>query len=223
VKRVFDLLLSIFGIIITLPLFIIIAIGIKLTSIGPIIFSQSRVGRGEKIFKVYKFRTMISQADKIGTSVTTSKDTRITRFGRFLRLTKLDELPQLWNVLKGDMSFVGPRPDVPEIVETYAPEMKNIFKIKPGITSVASLYLRDEEALLCLASNPDLAYEKVVVPEKVKLAMQHVEKNSFWFDLKILFKTIWAVAFGKIFFRNRENNFYKSLREKIFQFNKVDI
>ena len=133
------------------PWFVIIVIMVKLGSPGTIIYSQERVGLNGRRFRLYKFRSMIVNADKVGTSVTTGNDTRITKIGRFLRKIKLDELPQLWNVLKGDMSFVGPRPDVPEIVNKYSPEMRRILNVRPGITSNATLYLRNEEDLLSLA------------------------------------------------------------------------
>jgi len=196
-KRAFDITAVCLGLIFVIPLMIIIAILVKITSSGPVFFRQRRVGLNEKIFSVYKFRTMVQNADKMGTSVTTRNDPRITRIGRFLRKTKSDELPQLINVLKGDMSLVGPRPDVPEIIQSYTPEMKKIFKIRPGITSVATLHLRDEEAILTKVNNPDEFYEKIIIPLKVNLAMQHVDKNSFTFDLKILCKTMWILTFGR--------------------------
>lgn len=157
---------------------------------------------------------MVAYAERLGTSVTTRKDPRITRIGRFLRKTKLDELPQLWNVLKGDMSLVGPRPDVPEIVQKYTPEMKRIFQIRPGITSVATLHLRDEEAILARVHDPDRFYEDVLVPLKVKLSMEHVDRNSFAFDLKILFQTIWMLTLGR-WWPIKEHPAIAKLREKI--------
>ncbi len=141
---------------------------------------------------------MVDKAEKIGTSVTTDKDPRITRIGRILRKTKLDELPQLLNVLKGDMSFVGPRPDVPKIVNSYNGKMKRILEIRPGITSNATLHLRNEEDLLSLAKEHDRAYEEIFVPAKVTLAMEHVERKSFSFDFGILLKTIWTLTGGRI-------------------------
>ena len=192
----------------------IIAFLIRATSNGPIFFRQDRVGLHQKIFRVYKFRTMVEGADEIGTSITTGKDPRITPIGRLLRKTKLDELPQLWNVLKGDMSLVGPRPDVPEIVEKYTPEMRRIFQIRPGITSLATLHLRDEETILARVHNPDRFYEDVLVPLKVKLAMEHLDRNSFTFDLKILSQTIWMLTFGK-WWPIKEHPAVAELREKI--------
>jgi lipopolysaccharide/colanic/teichoic acid biosynthesis glycosyltransferase len=155
------------------------------------------VGLWEKPFKVYKFRSMVNHAEQMGTSVTTSKDPRITPMGKILRKTKLDELPQLINVFKGDMSLVGPRPEVPVIVRNYSPEMRRIFRIRPGITSVATVHLRDEEEILAKVPDPDRFYEEVLVPLKVKMALEHVDRNSIAFDLKILCQTIWMVTLGR--------------------------
>ncbi len=196
--RLFDFIISLVGILILSPLFIITSFLIKLTSPGQILFTQDRVGRNNCIFRLYKFRSMVNNADRMGTSVTTGNDTRITKIGKILRKTKLDELPQLWNVLKGDMSFVGPRPDVPEIVNNYTGDMKRILGVRPGITSNATLHLRNEEDLLSLAKDHDKAYEEIFVPAKVKLAMEHVDRKSFLFDFSILLKTVWALTVGKI-------------------------
>lgn len=196
--RVFDFIVSLVGIVMLSPLFTIAVALIKCTSPGPVIYAQKRVGRNGRLFRLYKFRSMLVNADRIGTSVTTGNDPRITKTGRILRKTKLDELPQLWNVLKGDMSFVGPRPDVPEIVNTYSPEMKRILSIRPGITSKATLHLRHEEELLAMANDPDRAYEDIFVPTKVKLAMEHVNRRSFFFDFFVLLQTVWALTGGKI-------------------------
>lgn len=163
---------------------------------------------------MYKFRSMVVNAEHFGTSVTTGDDPRITKIGHFLRKTKMDELPQLLNVLKGDMSFVGPRPDVPSIVNNYSREMIKILEVRPGITSNATLHLRNEEDLLSDAKEPDRAYEEIFVPAKVKLAMEHVERNSFCFDLGILFQTIWAITAGKLW-PIKEHSFISDIRKKI--------
>ncbi len=198
-KRLFDLSCSAFGILLFSPLMAVVAVIIRLTSQGPVIYSQKRTGLHEKTFDVYKFRTMVNKADTLGTSVTTGIDPRITPIGRILRKTKLDELPQLFNVFFGDMSFVGPRPDVPEITAKYTPAMKEIFSVRPGITSVATLHFRHEEDILAKVPEPDKFYDDVVVPLKVELAMEHVRRNSFLFDFMILFQTVWAITpFGKI-------------------------
>jgi len=196
--RVFDLISSGIGLILAAPIIGAVLLLVKATSPGPVFFRQDRVGVDERTFRVYKFRTMVDRADSMGTSVTAGNDPRITPIGRFLRKTKLDELPQLINVFKGEMSLVGPRPDVPEIVSNYSPEMRRIFKIRPGITSVATLHLRDEEEILSKVEDPDSFYEEVLVPLKVKLAMEHVDKDSFWFDMKILVQTVWMLTLGRI-------------------------
>ena len=198
-KRLFDITCSLLGLVLLAPLMVVIALIIKLSSAGPILFSQKRVGLHERLFTVYKFRTMVDKADTMGTSVTAGGDPRITPVGRVLRRTKFDELPQLLNVLKGDMSFIGPRPDVPEITAKYTPQMKRIFSVRPGITSVATLHFRREEEILAKVPDPDVFYDAVVVPLKVSLAMEHVRRNSFWFDLKILLQTVWVLLpLGKI-------------------------
>jgi len=192
----------------------IIAFLIRVTSDGPVFFRQGRVGWQGKVFQVYKFRTMVQGAEEMGTSVTTRRDPRVTPIGRILRKLKLDELPQLINVFMGDMSLVGPRPDVPEIVQKYTPEMRRIFQIRPGITSVATLHLRDEEAILARVHNPDRFYEDVLVPLKVKLAMEHVDRNSFAFNLKVLFQTIWMLTLGR-WWPIKEHPAVAKLREEI--------
>jgi lipopolysaccharide/colanic/teichoic acid biosynthesis glycosyltransferase len=196
-KRIFDFIAVCIALPLICPVMAIIAFLIKATSNGPIFFRQNRVGLHQKIFRVYKFRTMVQGTEEMGTSVTTRKDPRITPIGRILRKLKLDELPQLINVVTGDMSLVGPRPDVPEIVENYTIEMRQIFKIRPGITSVATLHLRDEEGILADVDEPDTFYEDILVPLKVKLAMEHVYRNSFAFDLKILCQTVWMLSLGR--------------------------
>lgn len=212
--RVFDFMVSLIGMVILSPVFLCAALLIKCTSPGPIIYSQKRVGRKGRLFSLYKFRSMVVNADRIGTSVTTGHDTRITKVGRILRRTKLDELPQLWNVLKGDMSFVGPRPDVPEIVNNYSGAMKRILEVRPGITSSASLHLRNEEDLLSLAKEPDKAYEEIFVPAKVRLAMEHVQRKSFLFDFRILFQTVWALTGGRIW-PSKEHPVVKEIKQAI--------
>ncbi|MCF6147992.1 MAG: sugar transferase [Candidatus Kuenenia sp.] len=218
--RIFDFVMSVVGILILLPLLMFTAVLIKLTSPGSIIFSQKRVGLNGHLFRLYKFRTMVVNADQIGTSVTTGNDTRITKVGRYLRKTKIDELPQLFNVLKGDMSFVGPRPEVPEIVNNYSCEMKRILEVKPGITSNASLFLRNEEDLLSLAKEPDKAYEDIFVPAKIELAMEHVYRKSALFDLGVLILTVWTLTGGRIVhFPTKEHHIVKKIRQEIERMN----
>jgi lipopolysaccharide/colanic/teichoic acid biosynthesis glycosyltransferase len=213
-KRLFDAVVAFIGLLLLSPVCLLIALLIKLDSPGPILYSQCRVGCQGIMFRLYKFRSMVANADQLGSRLTTSRDLRITRIGRLLRKTKLDELPQLWNVLTGEMSLVGPRPDVPEIVATYTPAMKRILTIRPGMTSNASLYLRDEEALLASTPCPDEAYAAIVVPAKVELAMAHVDNASFWFDLDILIQTVWVLTFGRLF-QQKDHPIVTQLRERM--------
>ncbi len=217
--RAFDFMVALIAVLILLPLFIFILFLIKLSSSGPIIYSQERVGRNGSIFRLYKFRSMVDNAELMGTSVTTGKDPRITKIGRILRKTKLDELPQLWNVLSGEMSLVGPRPDVPEIVNNYNNKMRRILDIRPGITSNVALYLRNEEDLLSLADDPDKAYDEIFVPAKVGFAMVHVNRNSFFFDLCILLKTLWALTGSRIW-PIKEHPIINEIKREIERMNK---
>jgi lipopolysaccharide/colanic/teichoic acid biosynthesis glycosyltransferase len=216
IKRLFDIVAVCLCLPVVAPLMLIVAIVVKNTSKGPIFFLQERVGWQENNFLLYKFRTMVDRAETMGTSVTTSYDFRITPVGRKLRRMKLDELPQLINVLKGDMSLVGPRPDVPEIVEKYSAAMRRIFAILPGVTSVATLHLRDEENLLAHVSDPDSFYEDILVPLKVALSMEHVNRKSLAFDLKILGMTVWMMTIGK-WLPIKEHPAVSALRYKIEQ------
>ena len=213
-KRLFDILFALVILILTLPFMLILAAVIKMTSPGPVIYSQNRVGREGKLFTIHKFRTMVSDADRMGTSITTRDDPRITKIGRLLRRTKLDELPQFWNVLTGHMSIVGPRPDVPEIVETYSPDMGRILHVRPGITSIASIYLRREEALLAATHDPDRLYIDVIVPAKVRLAMTHVDKQSFIYDSAVLLRTLCVCVFPFISTK-LEREFLSALKKEL--------
>lgn len=218
-KRLLDLLLAAAGLTVTMPLFLVVAIVILCTSGRPVLFSQDRVGLQGRPFRVFKFRTMVRNADRMGGSVSTVTDARITRVGRILRRTKIDEIPQLLNVLKGDMSFVGPRPDVPEIIAGYTESMLRILTVRPGITSIASLELTDEESILALARDPEDAYRRVVVPYKVALAMKHVDKKSLAFDLEVLLRTVWRVTFGRMY-RPPETPGIVQIKESIENLNK---
>ena len=219
--RILDVIFALAGLLFSFPIILVLSLLVKSSSPGPVIYSQKRVGLHGTLFNIYKFRSMVTNADTIGTSITAGNDPRVTKIGSFLRKTKLDELPQLWNVLKGDMSFVGPRPDVPEIVNNYSPDMKKILDIRPGITSIATLYLRNEEDLLSLADNPDKAYMDIFIPAKVKLAMKHVEKKSILFDFKILAKTIFTLMGSREWAIN-EHSIVKEIKEQIRRQNKVN-
>ena len=188
-KQIFDKIASIAGLILISPILLIIAgmIKIKMKD-GPVIFAQKRVGRHGKLFTIYKFRTMIANHD--GSSISISGESRITPLGATLRKYKLDELPELWNVLKGDMSFVGPRPDVPGYVDTLTGENKKILELRPGITGSASLKYTNEEMILAKVDNPEKFYNEVIFPDKVKINLDYYYNHSFFDDIKLIFKTI---------------------------------
>ncbi|MDM9381284.1 sugar transferase [Chlorogloeopsis sp. ULAP01] len=192
-KRIFDLFFSLIGITILLPLFLMIAISIKLDSPGPVFFRQVRVGRFGCEFKIYKFRTMIIEAEKMGKQITIDNDQRITRIGRFLRKYKLDELPQLLNVIKGEMSLVGPRPEVPKYVYMYTHEQRRVLEVLPGITDLASIKFRNENQLLKHNHNPEDFYIHEIMPQKLKLNIEYIEQMGLSFDLLIICKTLLQV------------------------------
>ena len=185
-KRLFDTLFSSLGLIVTSPFLIFSAIAIKLNSKGPVFYRGKRIGRYGKPFRIYKFRTMVVNAEKLGGHSTADDDPRITKTGKFLRKYKLDELPQLINVLKGDMSFVGPRPEVQHYVDMFTEEEKAILSIRPGITDWASLWNPDEGAILKGSKDPEKAYMEKIRPEKLKLQLKYVKEGSFRIDLKII-------------------------------------
>ena len=197
IKQLFDILAACIGLIILSPVFLVIAILIKSTSVGDIFFRQIRVGRYGREFKIHKFRTMVANAEQIGEKITVGKDIRVTKIGFLLRKTKLDELPQLIDVIYGNMSFVGPRPEVPEYVEFYPADIKNIvLSVRPGITDYASITMIDENVILAKSSNPKQCYIDEIMPQKLAYAVKYVKTRSFFGDLKIIFLTI-----GKIIIR----------------------
>ena len=189
-KRMIDIILSIFGIVIMAIPMIVISILIKLTSKGPVLFRQERVGKDFKPFKINKFRTMVTDAEQKGMQITVGKDNRITKVGHFLRKTKLDEFPQLFNVLFNEMSFVGPRPEVPKYVKYYNDYQKNVLKVKPGITDLASIEYRDESSLLAQSKDPEKTYVEEVLPQKLKLNIKYIQNMSVFYDLKLILKTL---------------------------------
>jgi len=193
-KRLFDTIFSVIGLIITFPILLFFALLIKLNSKGPVFYRGKRVGRSGNLFKMYKFRTMVVDAEKLGGPSTADDDPRITKTGRLLRKYKLDELPQLINVLKGEMSFVGPRPEVQHYVDMFTEEEKAILSVRPGITDWASLWNPDEGAILAGSSDPEKTYMEKIRPQKIKLQMKYVREQSFWSDLKIIFLTLKAIV-----------------------------
>jgi lipopolysaccharide/colanic/teichoic acid biosynthesis glycosyltransferase len=193
-KRCFDFAAALTGLVLLSPVYLLIALAVRCTSRGPTFFLQERVGRGFRRFKIYKFRTMVIDAPKLGLQITAGEDPRITRVGRFLRKWKLDELPQLMNVLKGEMSLVGPRPEVPRYVEMFREDYACVLSVRPGITDPASLKYRDEAAILAQSSNPEETYVREILPEKITLAKQYVAQASLRGDIALIWKTIRHVA-----------------------------
>jgi len=191
-KRAFDLLFSIAGLLLSSPLLALLAATVKLSDGGPVFYRQQRVGQGGRLFTIFKFRSMVVNAERMGLSVTKQGDPRITRVGRFMRKTKLDELPQLWNVLRGDMSFVGPRPEVPRYVERYTEKQRSVLALKPGITDIASLQFRNEEELLRAADDTERFYLEHCVPRKIELNLAYSKEANLWEDFKIIIRTLIA-------------------------------
>lgn len=189
-KRITDLIFAVMLLVLLIIPIIIIAVAVKATSKGPVFYRQVRVTTYGKNFKILKFRTMVENADKIGSLVTTDSDSRVTKVGRFLRKYRLDELPQIFNVLSGSMSVVGTRPEVPKYVEQYKPEYLATLLIPAGITSLASIMYKDEEKLLSLEQDVDKVYIEKILPEKMKYNLQYTENFGFRSDLKLMLKTV---------------------------------
>lgn len=192
-KRRFDLLCAAAGLVLLSPLLLAIAAAVAFTSPGGALFFQERIGRDGVPFRIMKFRTMRPGA---GPSLTADSDPRITPVGRVLRRYKLDELPQLWNVLRGDMSLVGPRPEVGAYVALYTPEQRQIFLVRPGLTDPASIAFCGESALLSARADPQRAYVEELLPQKLALGLSYIQTMSFWGDLRLIFRTLSAVARG---------------------------
>lgn len=193
-KRLFDIVASGLGLIVLSPLFVVLAIWIKCDSKGPVFYRQVRVGRGNKDFHIFKFRSMRVGADKGSLVTIGGHDPRVTRSGYFIRKFKFDELPQLINVLMGDMSLVGPRPEVRHYVNYWTPEQMHVLDVRPGITDPASIKFRNENELMEKAEDPEKYYIEVIMQEKIKLYLEYVEKQSFFYDLGLIFKTFWVIV-----------------------------
>jgi len=190
IKRIFDFICSTLGLIVLSPVLLAITIKIKTGSDGPVFFKQIRVGENNEEFEILKFRTMVVDAEKLGRQITVGNDNRITKIGAFLRKYKLDELPQLINVFKGDMSLVGPRPEVPRYVKLYNEEQRKVLEVKPGITDLASIRYRDENDLLGDAEDPDAFYINTIMPDKLALNLEYINNNNIFVDIYIILKTI---------------------------------
>ena len=193
-KRPFDVVFSILGLITLSPILLVISLLIKLDSKGPILFMQGRVGKDNVDFDIYKFRTMRVQSDKKGLLTLGNNDARITKIGYFLRRYKIDEFPQLINIIKGDMSFVGPRPELRYYVNFYNENDMSIFKVRPGITGLASLKYRNEVELLKAAKDPEKFFIETIIPDKLRFNRAYIKKQSFFFDLKLIGLTIIKVV-----------------------------
>ena len=201
VKRLFDLLLSLVALLVLWPLMLLAAIVIKVSMPGPVLFKQKRIGRYAQPFLIYKFRTMWLNNSKV--SVTLSTDSRITPFGNLLRKTKIDELPQLFNILKGEMSIVGPRPDVPGYYDTLGGDDQVIWQLRPGLTGLDSMCYPNEQAILDKESNPEKFYDEKLWHDKVRLNRWYAENWSFWLDFKIVVNTLGVLLVGKEFIEIR--------------------
>lgn len=193
-NRLFDIFFSLIGLIVLLPVFIIVSLFIVFDSTGGVFYRQVRVGKGGTHFEIFKFRSMVSNADKKGLLTVGGRDSRITRVGYVLRKYKLDELPQLFNVLAGDMSLVGPRPEVPKYVTFYSPEQRRVLEVRPGITDEASLQYFDENRLLAQSDNPEKTYIEEVMPEKIRLNMQFINDPSASRYFGIILRTLGRIV-----------------------------
>jgi len=189
-KRCFDLVLCIIALLLLAPLLVVIACLVILQDGKPIFYRQERVGYKGRVFRIWKFRSMQVNADKFGESITKSGDPRVTPVGAWLRKTKLDELPQLLNVFRGEMSFVGPRPEVPKYVQFYTPEQRKVLDLMPGITDLASVEFRNEEELLAKADNMEDFYVNYCIPRKIELNLKHASRASIWADLSVILATL---------------------------------
>ena len=193
-KRLFDIVASGLGLIVLSPLFLILAIWIKLDSKGPVFYRQVRVGYKNKDFRIFKFRSMRVGADKGSLVTIGGRDPRVTKSGYWIRKFKLDELPQLINVFIGDMSLVGPRPEVRHYVDYWTPDQMHVLDVRPGITDPASIKFRNENELMEKAEDPEKYYIEVIMQEKIKLYLEYVEKHNFWYDLGLIFKTFFVIV-----------------------------
>lgn len=191
-KRIFDIVSALLILVLLMPIFVFIAIWILADSRGGIFYRQIRVGKNGKLFQLIKFRSMKKNADKAG-QLTVGNDSRVTRSGRFIRRTKLDEFPQLINIIKGEMSVVGPRPEVPKYVELYTANQRKVLSVKPGLTDFASLEFIAEQEILGKSDNPEKTYIEEILPKKLELNLIYIQQKSLWLDIKLIFRTIWRI------------------------------
>lgn len=191
--RLLDLVASLLGLVLLSPLLLLVAVLVKLDSSGPVFYRAERVGQGGQPFQLYKFRSMVRDADQQGPGITTAGDSRITRLGCLLRRTKIDELPQLWNVCKGDMSLVGPRPEDPRYVALYTPDQRQVLAARPGLTSPASVRYRHEEEVL-QGADWERVYVEQVMPQKLEIERQYLAQRTLWTDVRVLAHTLRALV-----------------------------
>lgn len=195
IKRGFDIIFGIAGLVLLGPVFLIMAVWIKLDSSGPVFYKQTRVGKNGRNFLLYKFRSMRVGSDKTGLLTVGEKDPRITKSGSYIRKFKLDEFPQLINVLRGEMSIVGPRPEVPKYVALYNEEQMKVLEVRPGISDWSSIRFRNENELLAQSENSEAFYISEIMPEKLRMNLEYIRTNNFWTDLKIIFMTLKKIIF----------------------------
>ena len=194
IKRAFDVLASAAGLVLLSPIFLLAAVAVRLDSSGPVFFRQARVGRSFKSFSILKFRTMRNGVAPAGGDISVESDPRVTRVGRFLRRVKIDELPQLLNVLRGEMSLVGPRPELPRYVERFRSEYAEVLSVRPGMTDFASLKYRDEAGALAGSATPEDEYLNTILPDKIRLAKDYVRRSSLALDLRLIGRTLRAIV-----------------------------
>lgn len=192
-RRLIDIVIATIGLVLLSPLFFLIAVAIKVDDRGPVFYKQQRIGKGGSPFYIWKFRTMVPGADKQGRLLTVGSDRRITRVGALLRKTKLDELPQLINVFLGEMTFVGPRPEVRKYVDLYTPQQRQVLSLVPGITDEASIKYRKESELLGRAEDPDKVYVQEIMPEKIRINLSYAERRTLLTDLKVVLRTLFKL------------------------------
>ncbi len=197
-KRIFDLAASATALLLLSPLLLVVAVAIKMSSKGPVFYRQTRIGQNGQPFRIVKFRSMRVNADRSGGSLTAAGDPRVTRIGQVLRDLKLDELPQFWNVLLGDMSLVGPRPEVQEYIGLFSEARRRVLTVRPGITDPASIAYRHEEVILGKQENPEKHYREVVLPDKLNLNLEYLDRMSFLYDVSLLLHTTGSVLLPKV-------------------------
>ena len=194
-KRCFDIVVAFTGLVLCSPILLLVAALIKLENDGPVFFCQERVGKDFKLFQLLKFRTMCVNAEVGGRRITVEGDSRVTKIGQWLRATKADELPQLWNVLRGEMSIVGPRPEVAEYVDLFRDDYQEILSVRPGITDISSILFRRESELLATAEDPVREYIDIILPQKIRLSSEYIRKRSTLGDIYLLWQTVWVICF----------------------------